>query len=128
MSKNRNGKTKHDFKDVFKKGDVLLLLVVIVLVALTIAFSVTEKATVAEIYIDGSLAYRVDLTKDATFDILDGKMTVAVKDGRIYVAKSDCKEQLCTHASPIGNKGGTIVCLPNKVVITISAKEIDAIT
>ena len=82
----------------------------------------------AEIYIDGSLAYRVDLTKDATFDILDGKMTVAVKDGRIYVAKSDCKEQLCTHASPIGNKGGTIVCLPNKVVITISAKEIDAIT
>ncbi len=128
MSKKRADKDKLNFKDVFKIGDVLIVVAIIVLVALTIAFSLKQGSGVAEIYVDGKLVHSVDLSVDDEFDILDGKMTVKVQNGSICVFKSDCKEQLCTHSSPIGKHGGTIVCLPNKVVVVVSTKEIDAIT
>lgn len=128
MSKKRIEKDKPNFKDVFKIGDVFVVVVILILIALTIAFSLRQGADTAEIYVDGKLAYTVDLTKDDVFDILDGRMTIKVENGCISVEKSDCREQLCTHAQSIGKHGGTIVCLPNKVVVTVSTKEIDAIT
>ena len=51
-----------------------------------------------------------------------------VKDGKVYVEHSDCKEQLCVHQTPITKDGGSIVCLPNRVVIRVENREIDAVS
>ena len=51
-----------------------------------------------------------------------------IENGKAYIAKSDCHNQLCVHAQAIGKEGGVIVCLPNKVVVKVVAKEVDAIT
>lgn len=128
MSKKKTTE-KHDMlKGIFKKGDVILILVVIVLVALTIAFALRSDADEADVYVDGKLVHKLDLQKDATVEILDGKMQIKVENGKVFVSKSDCPNQLCVHASPIGKEGGVIVCLPNKVVIKIVSREVDAIT
>jgi hypothetical protein len=42
MSKNKTNVTKEAFKQLFKKGDIILLVVVLVLVALTIYFALTQ--------------------------------------------------------------------------------------
>jgi len=123
-TKTTNGK----YKDFFKKGDIAIVLIVVVLVVLTLVFALKSDADEAEIYVDGELKYRLDLREDTTLDILDGKMTIEVKDGKISVKKSDCLEELCVHSSAIGTDGGMIVCLPNKVVIKVVAREVDAIT
>lgn len=128
QSKSSNGKGKDMLKSMFKWGDVLLLLIVIVAVVLTIVLATGNKAQYAEVYIDGELKYQLNLNEDTTLDILDGKMTIKVHDGKIFVEHSDCAEQLCVHSSPIGKDGGMIVCLPNKVVIKTSSKKVDAIT
>lgn len=113
---------------IFKPGDLILLAVLIVSIVLTIVFSLGEEAPYAEIYIDGKLAYQLDLRTDKTLDILDGGMRVEIKDGKAYVSYSDCSEQLCVHSSPVSSEGGMIVCLPNRVVIKVSSGEVDAIT
>lgn len=126
--KNDAGKQNKKYADVFKKGDVVVLLLLIVAVVLTAVFATRQRASVAEIYVDGQLKYRVDLSVDKDMEILDGKMTVQVKDGKISVKDSDCTEQLCVSSKAISTDGGMIVCLPNKVVIKVTAGEVDAIT
>ncbi|MBR4800980.1 MAG: NusG domain II-containing protein [Clostridia bacterium] len=123
-----SGKGKSMLKSMFKWGDALLLVVVIVAVVLTIILATGHKSQYAEVYIDGELKYQLDLNVDTTLEILDGKMTVKVENGKVFVEHSDCDEQLCVHSSPIGKDGGMIVCLPNKVVIKTVSKKVDAIT
>lgn len=115
-------------KGLFKKGDIILLVVVVLLVALTIYFALKTDAGEADVYVEGNLVYKLDLDNDATVDVLDGKVQIKIQNGKAFVAKSDCKNQLCVHAQPIGKEGGVIVCLPNKVVVKVVAKEVDAIT
>lgn len=125
----KQSKDKTDIlKGLFKKGDIILLVVVVLLVALTIYFALKTDADEADVYVEGNLVYKLDLDNDATVDVLDGKVQIKIQDGKAFVAKSDCKNQLCVHAQPIGKEGGVIVCLPNKVVVKVVAKEVDAIT
>ena len=125
---NSTKKTSGKYNDFFKKGDIAIVLVVVVLIVLTLVFALRSDADEAEIYVDGQHKYRLDLRENTTLDILDGKMRICVKDGKISVESSDCKEQLCVHSSAVGTDGGMIVCLPNKVVIKVVAREVDAIT
>lgn len=55
-------------------------------------------------------------------------MVIAVRDGKAYVARSDCGEQLCVSSAAVSAEGGMIVCLPNRVVIKIAGGEVDAVT
>lgn len=125
MSKTKLGEK---YKDIFKIGDIFILLLVLILVVLTIVFSLKDGANTAEIYVDGELCYSLSLSEDTSVQILDGKMTIVVESGQIYVSESDCAEQLCVHASRLGSQGGIIVCLPNRVVIKVETGEVDAIT
>ena len=121
-------KKRSTLRSLFKWGDVLLLIVLIIAVVLTIVLATGHKSQYAEVYIDGKLKYQLDLNNDTTLEILDGKMTLKVENGKIFVLHSDCDEQLCVHSSPIGKDGGMIVCLPNKVVIKTVSKKVDAVT
>ncbi len=128
MNKTKTSQKKEIFKQLFKKGDIVLLVVVLVLVALTIYFALRSDASEADVYVEGKLVYKLDLNKDCTVDILDGRVCIKIENGKVRVAKSDCVSQLCVHAQSIGKEGGMIVCLPNKVVVKVVAKEVDAIT
>ena len=115
-------------KSLFKWGDILLLIAFIVAVVLTVVLATGHKAEYAEVYVEGNLKYTLNLTENKSVDILDGRMTIKVENGKVFVEHSDCPEQLCVHSSPIGNSGGIIVCLPNKVVIKTVSKRVDAVT
>jgi len=114
---------------IFKKGDILLIAIFIALVVLTIVFSTGSKTSnEAIVYVDGKVYQYIDLSKDGNYDILDGDMTLQVKNGSLKVAHSNCPEQTCVHSSSISNEGGMIICLPNKVIIKVTSKEVDVIT
>lgn len=128
MKKCEDRKSFESFKGIFKKGDLILVAILIVAVALTIWIATKDEGNVAEIYIDGQLSYSLDLDKDTAIDILDGEMTVVLKNGEVFVLESDCNEQICVNSAPISKDGGIIVCLPNKVVIKVTSREVDAIS
>lgn len=56
------------------------------------------------------------LSKDQTISIGDTNIC-EIKDGQVRMIEADCPDHLCMKQKPVGNAGGTIVCLPNKVVI-----------
>lgn len=58
-----------------------------------------------------------------------------IQDGKVRMIEADCPDQICVHTAEISADGGTIVCLPNRIVLEIisdgtdgSDKEVDAVS
>ena len=68
------------------------------------------------ITVDGEDFGVYDLGQDQKIDI-NGHNTCRIMNGKAQMIEADCPDHLCVHMSPIDEKGGMIVCLPNKVFI-----------
>ncbi|OAA29721.1 hypothetical protein AT15_01385 [Kosmotoga arenicorallina S304] len=112
------------------RNDVIIIALLIVTI-LFISIRAPYRSTEAEVYVSGKAYMKIDLSKDATYNI-ENHMTVEVLAGKIRAKESDCPEKLCVKQGWISSPGVPIVCLPNKIVIeiisTTSGETMDAIT
>ena len=68
------------------------------------------------ITVDGNKLGTYSLGKNQTISI--GHTNICeIKDGQARMTEAACPDHLCMKQHAIDSKGGTIVCLPNKVVI-----------
>jgi hypothetical protein len=82
--------------------------------------------TMADIYVDGELYRKVDLSAvavpyDITVRSKYGYNVVHVENGAISVVESDCPEQICVQQGAITDSRVPIVCLPHHLVIQIES-------
>ena len=103
----------------------ILAVIFIACVGLSIPFFSTTEASFAEIYSDGALLHRVDLTVDQSFTVESefGTNVVTVQDGKIAVTEATCPDHYCMQRG-FCNGGTMIVCLPNRLVIEFVDAEI----
>ena len=87
----------------------------------------------AQIEVDGKPVYILPLDKDRVVSVEGprGRTFIEIKDNRVRITESPCPNKLCVEQGWIEN--GVLVCLPNKVVITIGDHKekkaaVDAIT
>lgn len=89
-----------------------------------------EEASLAEITSEGRIIKTVDLGTDQSFavDTKDGgHNVVTVQGGKIGVTEANCPDHYCMDRGMISS-GTQIVCLPNRLVITLVGQtEIDAV-
>ena len=74
----------------------------------------------AEIRSDGIVIATVDLRVDQEFTVTTawgGENVVTVRSGAIAVTEANCPDHYCMHRG-FCKSGGSIVCLPNKLVIS----------
>lgn len=117
-----------------KRGDILLIGLVVVIAA---AFLVprwlggdsSEKyhneTKVAKITVDGKLYRTVELTKEEqTIEIKTefGYNLLKVHDYGIQMIDADCPDDICLTFGFVDRVGGTIVCLPNKVLVEVEGE------
>ena len=69
-----------------------------------------------KITVDGKEYGTYSLSKDQTIKINDTNVC-EIKNGQARMISAECPDHLCMKQKAIDEKGGTIVCLPNKVVI-----------
>nr|MBU1328697.1 NusG domain II-containing protein [Candidatus Omnitrophota bacterium] len=74
------------------------------------------------IYQKDKLLEESGLGKDKIIAILDGKMQLEVKDGKIRVLNTDCPHHICKNMGWIKYNDETIVCVPNQVLVEIKSK------
>ncbi|WP_019635271.1 NusG domain II-containing protein [Paenibacillus fonticola] len=128
-----------------KRGDILLIgLIVIIALAFLIPRwffeDLSEKnhndnPLVANIKVDGKLVRSVELTEEEQIieiETEDGLNILKVHDYGIEMIEADCPDQLCLTFGFVQRNGGTIVCLPHKMIVEIEGAsgegdEIDAI-
>lgn len=77
-----------------------------------------ERAEYAEVYSDGKLVVRLDLSKDTEYrvDFGGGWNLLTVRNGKIAVTDASCATRDCVRHAP-ADHGAPIVCLPNHLAI-----------
>lgn len=82
-----------------------------------------ESGKVAKIYSDNKLVRTVSLEKDNEFTVKNGENynIICVRNGKISVIESDCKNQICVNQGQIDNNLIPIVCVPNGLVIRVES-------
>lgn len=92
----------------------------------------SRNATV-EIEVNGKPGYLLPFEKNTLVSVHgpEGITVVQIKDGRVRFTESPCRNKLCVRQSWFSS--GSVVCLPNKVVVTVERHEkrptqVDAIT
>ncbi len=50
-------------------------------------------------------------------------LCLTIRNGEAWVADSTCPDLICQHHTPISKAGDQIVCLPARIVITVTGEE-----
>jgi hypothetical protein len=100
----------------------VLLLAGVILYALFYLRSPSSDAVV-RITVDGDEYGTFSLNEEQTVSICDadGNVTnmLTISGGKADMVEADCPDLLCVHQKAVSLNGETIVCLPNKVVVTV---------
>ena len=85
----------------------------------------------AEIWLDGVLVETVDLsslTEEREISVGE-HVTVLVSPGKVRIKHSDCPDKLCEKMGWTSSPAKPLICLPNRVTVTVSGagEEKDAV-
>lgn len=115
-----------------KKNDIVLICLIALAAFGVIGYHFLHKTEGARVLITvGGKKYgSYDLSKDQTIDI-HGTNTLKIKAGKAFMTEATCPDKLCVQHKPISKDGESIICLPNRVVVTIEGgkeRDLDAVT
>ena len=101
-----------------KKRDYIFIAAVFCAVALLFsAFKLMPKADTVYIYSNSELVGKYSLNEPQTIKINDTN-TAVIENGYVYMKDATCPDKLCIKQGHLSDNSKTIVCLPNKVVIS----------
>ena len=86
------------------------------------ALAARQPAAVVEVSVEGTVTHEFPLDIETEFTIQgynDGKNHLIIKDQIAEISEASCPDKICVDHAPISESGQTIVCLPNRVVVTI---------
>ena len=110
---------------LFRKGDLILIAVILLAAAALLVFRPLHKpGTTVTVTVDGSFFGSFELTKDVELIIpgYSGTNCLQITDGTASIISADCPDLLCVHHAPISDSGERIVCLPNRVIVSIDTQ------
>jgi len=119
-----------DVKDQISKGrsrfrnDIIFIAAVVFLAVLgaVYLFFFRAEGDVVRVTVNGELYAEYSLSENISEDIRTGENSnfLIIKDGRAYIESASCPDGICVNHHPIFRDGESIVCLPNKVVVTVT--------
>ena len=137
-------------KQYIRKADVILLIVLVVLglagsAALAMHQRDADAGAKVVIKSGGSVYATYPLSEDRTVIVPAPKQissdgpspdpndeasaqydyynTVTISGGNVIVSEASCKNQVCVHHGQISKPGESIVCLPNRLVVSSESEE-----
>lgn len=118
-----------------KRNDLLLIVSLLVIGFLSMFIislkSTAENRKVAVIQINGQESYRIPINNSAeekrvSFEFSNHKGFLDLKDGAVKMEEMDrkiCPQKICSETGWIKNSYETIICLPNKLVVSLENSE-----
>ena len=106
-----------------KKSDLILLLSILggaLLIFGICASMMLGTGSEVVVRVDGEEYARLPLDKDTELLIESdrGSNLLVVKDGRAYISEATCPDLICVHTG-YADELKSVVCLPNKVTVSI---------
>ena len=124
---------------LFNKKDIVLILTLItigIVMGVFLLLSRTDNNAMCVVKVDGKVINTYALSEDGEYDIeLENSAynKLQIKDGKACIIEASCPDKLCQKMGYISHNTQSIICLPNKVVVSIESQgdnniEVDAKT
>ena len=118
------------FKETVKKhrADIIVIASILVFSLLVLAvMTLTKKdgATVV-VEINGTEVAQYPLDLDNTYTLNGGTNVLTIENGTARMSESSCPDHICENKGKIKYVGQTIVCLPNKLTVTVRGSSDDS--
>jgi len=110
-----------DLRKIVTSADVILicfLLIISVFILLLIKDDISAKQV--EISYHNELLVSTPLNKDRIIELDEG-IIIEIKDNKVRVKESTCKNKYCVKQS--WNKRFPIICVPNEIAVVIKSKQ-----
>lgn len=111
-----------------KKWEIIALILLILVLSLW-AFWPKEAGNTASVTVDGETVLEVSLLREGKYP-LEGyggfSLTVVVEKEQVRVEESTCPDLICQNHAPISRAGEQIVCLPARIVVSVTGEEAEA--
>ena len=98
-----------------------LLLVTLLVVLLTVLTKEDGNYVVVEI--DGAIDGKYSLSQDGVYSLNNGTNILVIENGTAYLSYSSCPDHTCERTGRIRYVGQTIVCLPNRLSVTVKGEQ-----
>ena len=117
------------FADRKRRADLMvigaLLLLALVLYLVLGAFRTEGGAVVVRV--DGVETERHALSEDGVYPLNGGSNILVIAEGQAWLSEANCPDLLCVKQGRIHYTGQSIVCLPNRLTVTVEGGESDGV-
>ena len=116
-------------KKLFGRRDLILLAVFLLIGGAALLFQLARPSAaggVAEVSVDGELVAALPLSEDGEMVIEGyggGENTLVIRDGEADITSASCPDGVCVRHRAVSRDEESIICLPNRVVVTIRGGE-----
>lgn len=104
----------HKWELVMIAAMLLLSLTLVLVISLT-----KEEGAVAVVEIDGDEVATYSLDTDGEYVLNGGTNVLVIEDGCAYLSYAECPDHTCVRTGKIRYVGESIVCLPNRLSVTV---------
>ncbi len=109
------------------RNDILLIvgLLLIAAIGMVYLFVFRDRGHTVTVTVDGKPYGVYALSQNITEDIYTGENgkhhnRLVIHDGVAYMETATCPDGICVAHTPVYREGESIVCLPNRVVVTVT--------
>ena len=115
-------KTEHVLSFIKKhRVDIIVIssFLLLSLIMLGVTQLTQEEGSVVQVTVDGEVVGEYSLLKNGIYSLNGGTNTLTIQNGEAYMSYSNCPDHVCENTGKIKHVGQTIICLPNRLTITI---------
>ena len=120
---------KETMKETIKKHRIdIIIIASLLLLSITVLLvtQITRKDGAAvTVTVNGETVGEYPLDRDGVYTINGGTNILTVEGGIAYMSYSDCPDHVCEKTGKVRYVGEQIVCLPNKVTVTVSGETLE---
>ncbi|MBQ9086040.1 MAG: NusG domain II-containing protein [Clostridia bacterium] len=109
-----------------RKRDRILIAAILLLAVMGIFawLLFRQKGAVVEVSVNGETVAEYSLSEDRQVELStgtdgQGRNTLVIRGGTAEVSDANCPDGLCAEHRAVSRDGESIVCLPNRLVITV---------
>ena len=101
--------------------DVILIasLLIVSTIAVSVLLLTRERGNKIIVEIAGERVAEYSLYQNGEYELNGGTNILVIENGEAYLSYADCPDHTCVRTGRIKYAGQSIVCLPNKVTVTV---------
>ena len=109
------------------KSDLKLIIGVLIVSISLLLFKNIDNNNYAYVYYDSKEVLKIDLRVDDDYKVngYNGEVLIEVKNNMLRVSDENSPLHICSKQGWMNT--GSIVCLPNKIVINFDSEKLDAV-